>query len=781
MAVEPRSLLKRLFEYIGEQLKDIDPKGFQLQKHSGFLRFPRDIAGLPGVRCDIRQEGDHIWLQVERLEAGSPPKVIEAQRDLLLVDPDPNGSPPALQEPALKRRIAALAQGKPEHHRPTIETQVRAIADRALVTYTEIWRSWAEGEKPRRQTIALYGDLFSLKHQMEAEESAKPTELVWGVGIAVWELTAPGEGSFSFSYPLLTQGVEISLDERTMVLTIRPRAIDTRTEMDVFVACQVPGASDVEKTCRDQLSRNRDRSVSPFDAGSYSDILKLAASNLDSKGAYRELLAVHQQLPHAGEHLIVTDMWALFARPKAQNFLVADLARIQDRLSQGCEIPAGPLALVSPPSNEPIEFEPIHYRGISSRGQAPRHSRSPELFFPLPYNDEQVTIVQRLERAAGVTVQGPPGTGKTHTIANIICHYLALGRRVLVTSSGEPALRVLQEKIPDEIRPLTVALLTNDREGVRQFQASIEAIQHRVSQLDPHQFKREIEEHLSSIDQVHAQLTQIDTKVDEIALTQLAEIKVDGTPMRAQKLAELVVSGKEQHRWFDDVLTLASENTPPLTLEEASRLRASRRSLKADLIYVGTDLPSASDLPTPSHIADLHATLCQIGRIDDELVTGGLLALKGPTPETLEAARHLLASLDEAKALTEELESIEGGWPLEVRKKCLVSSLKSEREALETLFRDLDFLVEARKDFLKRPVELPDEALRSPKTRQAIERGAESGKPFGLVVIGAGEAKALVAATKVSGLAFSHAGIRSLSPSRYRLSQAVLAFCESWN
>jgi len=718
---------------------------------------------------------------VDRLEAGAPPKVPEAQRDIILVGADPSGAPPALQEPAIKRRIASLAQGKPEHHLPTIDTQVRANAERALASYAGLWQSWAEGEKPRRRTIALYGDLFSLKHQIEAQETAKPTELVWGVGVAVWKMTAPGEGSFPLSYPLLTQGVEIALEEKTMELSVRPRATDTRTEMDVFVACQIQGASEVEKACRDQLSRRRDRPVSPFDAGSYSDILKLAASNLDSKGAFREILAAQQPLPDAGEHLVVTDMWALFARPKAQNFLVADLAAIQAKLAGGCEIPAGPLALVSPPSDTPIEFEPIHYRGISSRGEAPAGSNAPELFFPLPYNDEQVTIVQRLERAAGVTVQGPPGTGKTHTIANIICHYLALGRRVLVTSKGEPALKVLQEKIPEEIRPLTVALLTNDRDGLRQFQASIESIQHQVSQLDPFRFKREIEERLSSIDQVHAQLVRIDTKVDEIALAQLSDVTVDGSTMRAQKLAELVVSGKEQHGWFDDALTLSADHAPPLSIEEVARLRGSRRKLKGDLIYVGSNIPSAADLPTPSDIAELHATLGQIRRIENQLTSGGLLALKAPTPQILESARQLLGSLDEAKVLAEELEGVAGGWPLEVRRKCLIASFASEREALEALFGDLDVLIDSRKEFLKRPVELPDAALRSAKARQAIERGAESGKPFGMITVGAGDAKALMATVKISGLAPTTAEDWTHVQRYAQLHDKVTSFLTRWN
>jgi hypothetical protein len=45
----PRDLLHRLFEYIGEQLKDIDLRGYRLSSHTGFLRRRGDLAGLPGI------------------------------------------------------------------------------------------------------------------------------------------------------------------------------------------------------------------------------------------------------------------------------------------------------------------------------------------------------------------------------------------------------------------------------------------------------------------------------------------------------------------------------------------------------------------------------------------------------------------------------------------------------------------------------------------------------------------------------------------------------------
>jgi len=65
------------------------------------------------------------------------------------------------------------------------------------------------------------------------------------------------------------------------------------------------------------------------------------------------------------------------------------------------------------------------------------------LLLPLPTNEEQQRILTQAQHRTGVTVQGPPGTGKSHTIANIISHYVAYGKRVLVVAEKEQALRSL--------------------------------------------------------------------------------------------------------------------------------------------------------------------------------------------------------------------------------------------------------------------------------------------------------------------------------------------------
>ena len=115
-------------------------------------------------------------------------------------------------------------------------------------------------------------------------------------------------------YPLLTQAVEISLDEQSLALEVRPRATETKPELDAFVACQLRGAAEVDRAIREHLSKHKDKPVCPFDASTYTDVLKLAVGALDSQGAYVEVLASNRRCPAPGGNLIVTDAWALFSR-----------------------------------------------------------------------------------------------------------------------------------------------------------------------------------------------------------------------------------------------------------------------------------------------------------------------------------------------------------------------------------------------------------------------------------------------------------------------------------
>ena len=111
-----------------------------------------------------------------------------------------------------------------------------------------------------------------------------------------------------------------------MAIELRPRSADARVELDAFVACRIERAIEVERAASEHLQKHKDCPVTPFDVGSYIDILKLVAGNLDSNGIYCDVLANDEAAPEAGKHLLITNAWVLLSRPRPVNFLFDDFS-----------------------------------------------------------------------------------------------------------------------------------------------------------------------------------------------------------------------------------------------------------------------------------------------------------------------------------------------------------------------------------------------------------------------------------------------------------------------
>ncbi len=71
------------------------------------------------------------------------------------------------------------------------------------------------------------------------------------------------------------------------------------------------------------------------------------------------------------------------------------------------------------------------------------------LFTPLPADSSQLAAVVASAKGHDFVLDGPPGTGKSQTIANIIAHNLALGRRVLFVAEKRAALDVVQRRLEE--------------------------------------------------------------------------------------------------------------------------------------------------------------------------------------------------------------------------------------------------------------------------------------------------------------------------------------------
>lgn len=73
-----------------------------------------------------------------------------------------------------------------------------------------------------------------------------------------------------------------------------------------------------------------------------------------------------------------------------------------------------------------------------------------ELFTPLPADSSQLRAVIASARGQNFVLDGPPGTGKSQTIANMIAHNLAFGRRVLFVAEKRAALDVVHRRLTDK-------------------------------------------------------------------------------------------------------------------------------------------------------------------------------------------------------------------------------------------------------------------------------------------------------------------------------------------
>lgn len=363
--MSPSSLLNKLLDYVLEQDKEIDPRGFKLQSYKGFLKGRPDLQGLPGVDFDIKLDGDHIWMRVARLEAKAPPALpAEQWKGVIVVSDNPEGGAPRVDETTLKSRILAESQTKPADQQPLVEAQWRSSSQQVLAQYAPLWSAWAAGEIPRRKTISLYGDLFAIKHQLESEETAKPHELVWGVGVAAWKLNyaeRAGSTRVDFQYPLLTQAMELVLDETTLAIALRPGPLTLASSLmrllrACFRALRTSSVLPVRPLPRCRPPRD---SVRP---GQLRASPEAGRGNLHEKGRFVNGI---EAFPIPTDELVVSDSWVVLSRPRPNNYLHEDIERLKQRLADNCKIPLGPLALVTPPSDQQMTYEPVAFRGLS--------------------------------------------------------------------------------------------------------------------------------------------------------------------------------------------------------------------------------------------------------------------------------------------------------------------------------------------------------------------------------------------------------------------------------
>ncbi|MDE9441304.1 DUF3320 domain-containing protein [Xenorhabdus bovienii] len=76
--------------------------------------------------------------------------------------------------------------------------------------------------------------------------------------------------------------------------------------------------------------------------------------------------------------------------------------------------------------------------------------KASEMFIPLPADSSQLSAIVASASGRDFVLDGPPGTGKSQTIANMIAHNLALGRRILFVAEKKAALDVVYRRLAEK-------------------------------------------------------------------------------------------------------------------------------------------------------------------------------------------------------------------------------------------------------------------------------------------------------------------------------------------
>jgi very-short-patch-repair endonuclease len=487
------------------------------------------------------------------------------------------------------------------------------------------WADWTLTERPVRNSIRLYQSLFQHHSAIHAAESVPP-ELVWGIGIGRWRT-----GNDVIDMPLLEQLVDIEVEDRGAI-AIRPRDLPPSLSLKPYLQVEVPGAANLQNQLKDALAKvlMGDAEFSPFNPSGWEHILATATAQLSASASHitRADLAADGKLQPIRAQLAVTSSWAIYGRPRSAEARSQDIEALRRALAdRETPIPRSIKGFAAPEPDKPQDItDPFGLSttvlvagGVDNRWTPPAaNSTKPAIakngeatdahrarFFPLPFNEEQSAIIDLLDGRENhvVTVTGPPGTGKTHTIANIVSHYMAIGKRALVTARTPEAIAAVREKLPESLRSLVIASVGTDRESAQQLRDAVRELSDEVIGLnvaDADARRRQLEAEIVACD---AEAQQADQKLAEIARKNLAPLIWNVEERSAMDLVGVVEDSVAMHGWFTD----RPGSEPPAQLADTlRRLKQMLPRLAPDIAYAGASLPDPADLPTAADLIAAH-------------------------------------------------------------------------------------------------------------------------------------------------------------------------------
>jgi very-short-patch-repair endonuclease len=592
---EERARTLSLIDFLADYDARRNPPVYDIGRYDLFLLRDADLPAVPGVNLTPAAAA---WLTVDFLDPPQRPAVPEELVELL--------GDGATISPQVRPEVRTARDGmEPDGWEPAPE--LVAAAEQWIA---EVWEPFATRAAEVIAAKALHRELFQQRERLATDRES--VELVWGFGRLRW--LHDGE---LIDHPLITIPVEVEQEEVSQRIRVCPAGapeVEARCLAGLLLADRT-GFMSIRQSVNDAETE-------PWDAQVLQGLLRSLIRAIDHDGTVVE----HAPPPAEAAAAVVDGSWVLFMRrrlPDYQGFLEQMRTLYRD---QSVPVPS--------PLQAAVADAPSALAGqVIAAGSRPG-GPDERLLLPLPTNEEQQRILTQAQHSTGVTVQGPPGTGKSHTIANIISHYVAYGKRVLVVAEKEQALRALTGKIPAGIKELTVSVLGADADSRRELESAIGQIQTRVTAIDKTFADERIRQLTTDLDEADRAVA---VTIQALLATREAEVeRLPGTwlagqaPTRAE--AAHWVAEQSSLGYIDDLIMPVTPS-PVAAGEVAEFVRLIRQVGVSRADACARDLPDLTAIPSADDLADRFAKLAQlqssIRLLDDAVNDWGLAVACG--------------------------------------------------------------------------------------------------------------------------------------------------------
>ncbi|MFC3965774.1 AAA domain-containing protein [Nocardia jiangsuensis] len=493
------------------------------------VQYQRDAPGEPFLRVAKVRVEPVIELHDTRVLAWLAPGRID--------DPD--------TEPELRlRRMGADGEELLSDH-PDIR--------RAFDSWMTRWRPWAY--KARRDQLAhrLYRELYDIYTRLSA--ASETTEAVLGLGCLSWK---PPTGA-TVRRHVLTVPVKIDFDTDSGALAVAVESGGSGMSvelMDFLEHGHLGSATNLHQA--EEFARSE--AVDPFDEPAVGGLVRRVINCINYGADYLE-----QMTPAVpGREATGAYAPALILRSRGKRGLVRVLDSIARRIREQGAVPDGIRNLVDP-DYVPRRDQPSDEGAIVRDGA--------DSFLPMPLNDVQLRILDHVDSSAHTIVQGPPGTGKTHTAAALIAHLLAQGKRVLVTAHTDRALEEVRGKLPDAIKPLSVAVVGASRDSFADLEVAVERISEAAAEHDQAKSDRVIAGAQRRIGELRERRAGVMGRLRAAREAEVRTYDIAGYHGTLTALVSAHRADRERFGWIAELATPGITEAPPASAPEFLRWR----------------------------------------------------------------------------------------------------------------------------------------------------------------------------------------------------------------